>query len=170
MSGKNVDRYMEFLDSPTLTPALDGAGTGVETVAIRLPTSKTEMLAFLLHKVMFEPSGSCYPMVDDTESQLHLALCYNDYAATPYYGSVHGVIAMHRQNASSGQVSGALSDYVYYWKTPEIQDFSPPILIATDVLSLCLRLIGSIAVSGRVRLGYTLEKVGREAFIAALVH
>lgn len=133
---------------------------------ISIPSSKTELFAFLLHKVVF---GLETPeRIDATQTAMGLVLSktgkttVNERATT---------IAFSQQFLSLGDAQGSLTEYqIVEERGARIWDFDPPILIAQDHLHFGMKGLNNTAVQdGGIILYYTLEKVSREAFIAALV-
>ncbi|MBA7550262.1 hypothetical protein ES705_42772 [subsurface metagenome] len=128
------------------------------------PTSKTELMAMLIHSIYIEPNrlvDATTPTTGDTV-EIHLAECSKtacrkvyDPDILAYFFSVTGLNAVW----NNIEITGALM-----WK------FDPPILYPKANLYLAMSTIGMTAIGGAVtRIGYTLEKVSREDFISALV-
>ena len=81
------------------------------------------------------------------------------------------LIAKMMERVSAGGVQGSLSEYFRnIYENPAHWRFDPPVLVAKDTLFLGVVGTGNAnAKSARIRIGYTLQKVSVEAFIAALV-
>jgi len=163
-----AERYMEFLSVVMSLPADAGAWVEQE---VRLPTSKTELFALLIH------------FIEDYYLPPRL-----DIEAEGYYSRT---FSLNKAPSTTGQMKNCgYPDNLYYnckcnnfietaltnirnirGATQERRDFSPPILIAQDTLWWCAENSANVeqATNLSLRIGYTLEKVNREAFIAALV-
>lgn len=151
---------MEFLHARAQE---DTIGVFKET-EIHTPTSKTEKMAMLIHKVMFEG--------DDTQCE------------DPGWHAT--IIGLWNQ---SGSLGVGINDprTMMIWKRfqrksvnfqememgPRVFDFDPPILYARSSIYLGIRQTNSgagVAVkTGDVIIGYTLEKVSERDFISALI-
>jgi len=160
------DRYLEFVavEDGAIPFVVDGYGAYKET-AIPLPTSQTEMLAFLLHRVDFRLG---HPHFIDT--LMTSVACYltKAHQTGPIDLADPDLIAQYFWHVSVNQVAGS---GISKWEDGKnIWTFDPPILIARDHVYMGGRTFQETANQVvQVRLGYTLEKVSREAFIAALV-
>jgi len=167
------EEYLEFL----MAPMNDVLGTGVAggysayvQHEVYLPTSENEQLAFILHMVEFHDS---HIIPSDAEQvSCHSILTKESHSSQPTVGYNADVIAQYFQGYGCGQDSGALSDYVIpLHRGAVIQWFDPPILIARRVIyhggrTYNMPIANSVH---HLRLGYTLRKVSKDAFIAALV-
>jgi len=161
---------MEFICAG-LTDTL-GVPAGYSTyneVMIPLPTSGTEIMALLLHEVDFRIAGP--EMGVDTQMASNSVYLTKSHRTGPVNNCFADpdLLAMYMEHVTINQVAGAgqllWHDGIPVWR------FSPPILIARDAVYFANRTFMQAAANtvASVRLGYTLEKVSREAFIAALV-
>lgn len=154
--------YMEFLRFPSREQAV--IDTYMETV-IPTPCSGNENLAMLIHQIKIR--------VDHPQFVAGVEVYVN--------ASVHD-----RQRSSvSGEMNvGCLMRYMryiwvdaggqYQWQAGELdaitQYFDPPILYAKQNIYFGLNSGNCISVrGGYAAIGYTLEKVAKDDFIAALV-
>jgi len=159
MMGKG-ERYMEFIRGQLYTSA---ANVFTEEV-VQLPTSQTEKLAMLIHQIdidliavdridaTYVEKGGGLGLYSGSSRALHFAgvLCYDTLALSC--------------------TETADKFLAKFGRTTFEHKYDPPILVAQSVL---YAKIQSMAFPGTTyfsyRIGYTLEKVASEAFIAALV-
>jgi len=155
---------MELLNAQVTESA---ANTHTE-IAIQLPTSRSELLAMLVHQVGFElaPNTLIDTVTDDTHAQLRRRSATSILAR-----SDPDLIASYAVFASVGKVVGAAEKAVVLMAEGYLQSyFDPPLLIARNQLYLAVESYNeTVARYAAVRIGYTLEKVSERAFIAALV-
>lgn len=163
------ERFLEFIRALVNYAAAPDDWAEVE---VRLPVSENENLACLIHQVEMQVGSLAGGLAGGTAvHSAHLAL----RSAPP--GTVWdiwnvGVICAHLYAIYSNVADdvkvrfGTKSDNqlaTFY--------FDPPVLIAQNLIYLAAGNfdISTAASYGACRIGYTLEKVTREAFIAALV-
>ena len=158
------ERYMEFLRS---TVEESAAATYTETV-IHCPVSENEQLAMLIHSIEWWIESP--ETIDTKESSLqaHLAMASKTAIARLKDRDVLSIITSTHQ---AGFVEGTLTEFVRTWVRRQwILYFNPPILYPRRVLYLAVAGTENVAAyEADVRIGYTLARVSREAFIAALV-
>ena len=158
--------FMEFITHQVEETTLGTQAWG----QIVLPTSANELLALLLHDVTFHRVGC--DRLDGKTTQMVEAIALRQ---PPSYeglnaGQYPDVIADVSMLVSTNIINA--EGYIWYYQAGRLHwHFDPPILIAQDHLYHGVVGIENTALRvGMVRLGYTLEKVSREAFIASLVH
>lgn len=125
------------------------------------PTSKTEKMAMLIHKIQFH-IDDITGMANDDEIDVDLhdragqveVLNYDDS------GLIEKMNYFLKLTTSGAEEVGMIREINY----------SPPILYAKKKMYSGINSAGMGALTGcDVRIGYTLEKVSQENFIAALV-
>lgn len=155
---------MEFVGGALTIPS--GADGTAEEV-IELPTSETELFALLVHQIQWFNTLAGSNFKAEGEYQRTLGLYRGP-------GGVRGLsdpatIAFHASGMHFTET--ALTNIRESEESPEMMYYNPPILIAHRQIYFAGKHayleVGSF--TAKVRLGYTLEKVSREAFIAALV-
>ena len=159
------DRFLEFVSAHALQSVAD---TDLQ-VAFDIPTSETELLAFLIHRIDWEGNVP----VGIAAAAIGIDGYLTTTIATPAGLGTHinwpSLVDCYMRMARYGtttddQLESDLGDQ------HRIHHFDPPILIAQRTLYLTIHTSASTVVNDvAIRLGYTLEKVSREAFIAALV-
>ncbi len=156
---------MEFLRGKITETA---ANTYTE-VEISAPTSRSEKLAMLIWQILFQLD---LPTLEDGESNFTRTHLANATSQTPIH-DLDDDECLHRMRANiqAGAGQGSLSEYLILDQTgPEIRYFAPPLLYAKDSLFLAIEGTGNpTAKAVQVQVGYTLERVPPEMFIAALV-
>lgn len=160
------ERFMEFLGVESGQIAFNAAGYGVYTeVPIPLPTSQTEKLALLVHQVEFRLGHPSF-----TDTKMTSVACYltKSHQTGPITLVDPDLLAQFFWHVSVNQVAASgiseWQDGVRIWR------FDPAVLIARDHLYMGGRTFQETANQVcQVRIGYTLEKVSQDAFIAALV-
>jgi len=160
------ERFMEFVAVESGAIAFNAVGYGDYTeVEIPLPTSKTETMAMLLHRVDFRLG---HPHFIDTQMNSVSGYLTKSHQTGPIDLADPDLIAQYFWHVSVNQVAGA---GISEWEDgSKLWLFDPAILIARDKLYMGGRTFMETANQVcQVRVGYTLEKVSREAFIAALV-
>lgn len=166
-------RYMEFIHARAELQSGDGIDDIV--VPIYLPTSKTESYAMLIHKIQ---GCTSTPHLEKAEADyvLDAGLVYQPTPISLVPGSPNVIQAWGMVNRIVETALTVMAQLVSLCGNGGggngcDVNFSPPILIAADVIYLMyFRDPGSEwFVTADVRIGYTLERVSREAFIAALV-
>jgi len=136
---------------------------------IPTPCSTTENMAMLIHWVFFH--------TDDPQSD------EGSYGAITTYLARHSqsggiamqdpdCIAAYQQTIAIGRYEGTLSEYYEYYEDPQVLVFDPPVLYAKSVIYHGIGTVqqpGAALKTSDVAIGYTLEKVSKDDFIAALV-
>ena len=156
--------YMEFLRGIIKQTALNAYAQ----VAIRTPTSKTEVMAMLIHDI--ELIQECPEVIDATITVLRYHIA--DRTHTFVRGQeVEGVLIFTSIGVNAGATQGTLSEYMSIWQEGSpYRHFDPPVLYARDEIYLGMESVACTGLHmGVVQIGYTLERVSREDFIAALV-
>ncbi|MBA7699380.1 hypothetical protein ES703_108075 [subsurface metagenome] len=164
------ERYLEWICAGVTDTLGVPAGYSVyNEIMIPLPTSGTEIMALLLHEVDFIVAGAEFGV--DTQMSSNGVYLTKSHHTAPVNNNLADpdLIAMFMEHATINQVAGA--GQLLWWDGIPVWRFSPPILIARDAVYFANRTFSQAAANtvASVRLGYTLEKVSREAFIAALV-
>jgi len=136
---------------------------------IQTPVSKSESLAMLIHFLRFElpPNSQIDTLIVDTHVQLRRrssstgSLARNDPS----------VIATYAEFVSVGKVAGAAEKAIAYTSEgSKLVYYDPALLIAQSVLYLSVKSYNETVVRyGHCQIGYTLGKVSKESFIAALI-
>ena len=143
------------------------ANTYVEE-EIATPVSRSENLAMLIWQVAFQMDR---PDLEDAQSNnmgVHLASESKSALVTI---DSNDIIHTVRWFVEAGNVQGSLSEYAYDSMTGAVVwDFAPPVLYAKgEMFAQVLGEGNANAKSAHVLVGYTLERVNAELFIAALV-
>ena len=147
-----------FLEWLRMTIVEIGANTFTE-VEQRTPVSKTEKLAMLIHRVELEIGGE-FEMNDGDEVNIQLA---DEHQVAEITISNAHLVAKSGFRAD-GAAAGAVVN------TPYVIVFEPPQLYSKSSIFLGgngLSQTNPLVYDGRI--GYTLEKVDSDAYIAALV-
>jgi len=157
---------MEFIGVESGQIAFNAVGYGAYTeVAIPVPTSQNEKLAMLVHEVRFRLGHPSY-----VDGQMNSVSCYltKSHQTGPIDMADPDLLAQFFWHVSVNQVAGAGIDH---WEDGhKVWHFDPAVLIARDHLYMGGRTFQETGNQVcQVRIGYTLEKVTQEAFIAALV-
>lgn len=136
---------------------------------IHTPVSKTANIAMLIHQIRFElpPNTQVDTAIVDTHVQLRKrssttgSLARNDPA----------IIATYAEFVSVGKVAGAAEKAIAYTSQgSRLIYYKPPYLVAASRLYLAVKSYNETVVHYALcQIGYTLEKVSHEDFIAALV-
>ena len=144
------------------------AGTMFEE-EIYLPSSKTETLAMLIHKVAIDITS--LERIDATQTMVIAGLSKRSNPSSTRYGCDPAIIAGYGAALDCGMMEGTLSEFKVFQEYGEqVTYFDPPILIARDRLWLVAKTYNQLSLTFvTCVIGYTLEKVTRDAFIAALV-
>jgi hypothetical protein len=153
--------FMEYLQT-TVASSLAVATEGLPT-----PVSKTEELAMLIHQIMIDPADPTFSAgVVTTISACVTDESHEGDGLTPPLGD-RSVLYKIDRRANEGIVAGAFSRIQ---SGPMIAYFDPPILYAKSTI-YCEAEHSANAGGGdcEFKIGYTLEKVSRDDFIAALV-
>jgi len=156
----NSERYLEWIGFH-----IDEQAPNTYTeVPIELPTSENETLALLLHRIEFEMEhGERIPGLIthvDTGLRHRSGVGYPHINVPDVIASVDLELCIEAAGVHTGRVADTI--------VPKL--FDPPILVATRQIYLFIQGANNVGASECYgRIGYTLEKVSREAFIAALV-
>lgn len=157
------ERFMEFIGGQLLITA--GTEGVQQELELDLPTSKTETMAMLIHLIELDIADINGQAGDRVQSNVYLSK-----SSMPSKFRYHGsdILAWY---CLLYEMTVAAGECYIYESGSKLTYFNPPILIARDKLYLGHKGYEYDAVSTYVtgRIGYTLEKVSREAFIAALV-
>lgn len=152
----NKGPFMEFLNI-RVNQAVANTWT---TAPWATPSSKTEKMAMLIHKIIFEHTILDAPAQDD-----HTLLILSTQALDQDYPiSDPRIIAKMIKVFEALTSGGAYEDQIFE------MNFNPPILYPKASIHLGIDCSGQAnPEDGFCKIGYTLEKVSDEAFIAALV-
>ena len=155
---------MEYLGAQVTQAVADTDAT----VEIPLPTSETEQLAMLIHQVEFEGNvpGLVAGATLGGDLYLHRLPTFARSGAALHIDDPTLIAAWMRvMRATAGGVVD-LCD----WYQQGLYVAVPPVLIALGSIYLTIHTSATTVVNdGAVRIGYTLERVTSEVFIAALV-
>lgn len=161
--GKSDERFIEFITDRISESAIN-TFTQEE---IALPTSKTEMMAFLLHTVDIFVETPTF--VASTNVSRRCQLTLDEATGMDWYNAFRLIATLSRDDHWGALIDDPCPRSGFSYGR-ERWVFDPPLLIARD--HIYAAVVGhnetTVCVSD-VRLGYTLERVSREAFIAALV-
>ncbi len=157
--------FLEFLRGRVTETA---ANTFTE-VEITTPASRTESLAMLIHQVKFATS---MPDTEDAQQNtVETQLTKTTQSAIINIDN-DAQIDAHTIIEAAGVVQGSLSEY-YRLETQGIgtwRHFHPAILYPRAGIFLGVQGTGNAnARTGQIQIGYTLERVSKDDFIAALV-
>jgi len=156
--------YMEFLRKEGKTP-----NTGAYTEeTILCPVSETELMAMLIHKIHLycgipeiaagEDRTMNVQLTSDSKNAI-VSWEDNDVLAKFSWGAF----------ASTTLIAGAQIESHVVQIEPPVKYFDPPILYSKRELYLGGYCSAAIPLKFGVIIGYTLERVSRADFIAALV-
>ena len=165
--------FMEFI-SWNISGAVDQGNATWAMDTIKLPVSGTELLALLIHSIHIETghvSLELYKAGGEYRQIASLSL------RKPAYGEVverFDPAGLAFINHCVVMVETALSNFGYMARpTVEYKTFDPPILIAQSEIYVSGEVRSTVAQDQQMacsgRIGYTLEKVSKDDFIAALV-
>lgn len=131
------------------------------------PVSRSEKLAMLIWDVWL--FGGNVEQVDGVEVSQNVQLTKESVSASLAFEDDDLVAGYHRQVSQQDQ--GSLSEYITYQElAPGHWNFSPPMLYTKSKLFLSSDSAGATAVRAfAAKVGYTLERVDPNTFIAALV-
>lgn len=153
-----VERYMEFLNCQIYNP-IDEGFTIVES---QCPTSTIESMAMLIHMISFR---LYMPPPSAGVVSAHVAELVNRLINDTIDEYDSGLIA--RCRALVEQTGAGVA---FWFEAPTEHYFNPPILYAKSSLFFCAKGTNTErTIKAECRIGYTLEKVTKDAFIAALV-
>lgn len=146
--------------------------TTINTTAeyeIVTPVSKSEAIAMLIHQLRFELAPPT--LIDTLTVDTHVQLRRRSSTTGALARSDPSVIATYAVFASVNKVAGAAEKAIAYTEEgSKLINYDPPLLIAASRLYLAVKSYVETAVRyGHCQIGYTLEKVSKEDFIAALV-
>jgi len=156
--------YMEFLRKEGKTP---GTGAYTEEV-IYCPTSETELMAMLIHKIHLYCG---IPEIATGEDRTMSAQLCSDSKNAIVSWEDKDVLAKFSWGsfASTTLIAGAQQESHVVQVEPPVKYFNPPILYSKRELYLGGYCTAALSLKFGVIIGYTLERVSREDFIAALV-
>lgn len=159
-----IQQFMEFLRQRVTETAANTFTCG----EIRCPVSETESLVMLVHRMeIYIPNVD---RIDSTIVWTSAAIGYND--ANERSSNQSSVIHQTMMQEDCGSEEGSLSEYhqSIILEGEAVAYFNPPLVIAQSVLYPKLVSLGMPTPNyANFRIAYTLEKVSRESFIAALV-
>lgn len=137
--------------------------------AIPTPVSKTEELAMLIHMIEWHTDD---PQCTEGDYASVLTGLYSQSQSGAVGLQYPDTIDAYQQSIMLGRYQGTLSEYFEYYKDPQVKHFDPPILYAKSFIYHGVQGVqqpaGALKTSV-LRIGYTLEKVTKDAFIDALV-
>ncbi len=157
--------FMEFIRDSVTESA---ANTYTET-EIKTPASRTEKLAMLIWQMEIEAG---LPDIEDAQSNATLTQLVKTTQNTGLGLQDEDLLMRVNKLANVGTVQGSLTEFQRYQELDAsvIRYFDPPILYAKAEMFLGIVGSGNAAAgSSGARVGYTLERVASEEFIAALV-
>jgi hypothetical protein len=158
------DRYMEFLNASVRQSA---ANTYTQE-EVDLPVSENENLAMLIHRIdLFVDTPD---IVDATWTRVAGQLTWRSEAGMIWWDDP-SLIARLDEDISTGQAQGTLSEFFDHRRLgANVYIFQPAVLVAQRQIFIATDGDGCAAAMGCVaRIGYTIEKVSKEAFISSLV-
>lgn len=156
---------MEFLRAEVSEPT---ANTFTQ-VEISTPASRSEELAMLIWKVVFQID---MPDVEDGQRNAVQGRLTRSSQTAIINEHDPDLIAWITANLGAGQVEGSLSEYFEKTVRPSngFWDFAPPVLYAkSEMFAQVVGTGNAQTKSCHVLLGYTLERVSTSQFISALV-
>lgn len=160
------ERFMEFIHADVTSSATGDAG--VEAAEIHMPVSENENLACLIHRVDFLVNML---LTADLAAATNIwrGGSLNTFPAADHADMLIGVpgcLAMYIWGATTS-AAGVLSNQ----EGERAWLFDPPLLIARRQLYVAAYRSVGVAndTNCRINIGYTVEKVSKDAFIAALV-
>ncbi|MBA7709763.1 hypothetical protein ES703_118688 [subsurface metagenome] len=157
----NVERYMEFMRDVVSQDVVD---TYTEK-AIPCPVSGNENLAMLIHMIV----GTMEPCVPVLTEDNEVIAAVHDRSMTLTGGWRYPGTLLYHHHGYNSTLSAAGLGYV---RTSAIQImyFNPPVLYAKAYIYHCINSeLATDRRSHEIAIGYTIEKVTKDAFIAALV-
>lgn len=164
MGKSNYGAFMEFMKGKVTEPTLN---TYTE-IALVTPASKTEQMAMLIHQILLRVDGP-----DPVDADLSYVYAQLTKRTMSGFTEVDDPACLYSRIWSQklGIAEGTLSEYACFsqghWP---IIYFDPPILYTRDYMYLAvLGDANTVVKSAYLSLGYTIEKVTTEQFIAALV-
>jgi len=161
MAKTRTEALMEFIDQYLRMAVINTR----EELEFSVPTSRTELMAMLIHDVWFN-----IPACDRrTNIAVRSAISLNRKRGANMIPRLDSdVIASHWESVWVHPSDTCI--YVTYGWFPHWH-FDPPVLVARDTLFLALYSENFMEEGqySNLRIGYTLERVSQDAFIAALV-
>jgi len=162
-----ADRFMEFIRASIVSTNVGDAG--VKSAEIQMPVSENENLAVLIHKVnfLFNAFLTADLGASSSGAARQTGLCtFPPKVHADMLVNTPGCLAMSIlwwTQSASGDMTGEEGHREW--------DFNPPLLVAKRSLYVgAYRGTGlTTETSAMVSIGYTVEKVSKDAFIAALV-
>ncbi len=161
-------QLMEFLRGRLLVPT----GPTLNKEIIALPSSKTELMAVLLHDIWFQakyvdPSLKAGDMMYSTEYSISTR---EPPASNVFHYNEEGCLMFYYRGRSYTESALSNTEGMQFEGQRQMH-FDPPVLIAQDYLWVAGMSNKAVMLESTAyyMLGYTIDKVSREAFIAALV-
>lgn len=162
---RSTGPFTEYLRGNLLE---SGANTFTE-LEIATPVGRSEDIVMLIHGVTMFVGD---PDIEDAQTnlvQIHLHNATRLAISTP---DVAGNIYFHDEANSVGVIQGTLSEFQHYFSRgdPYFRMYQPPRLYAKA--SIFMGIVGTGNANPKrmqMRLEYTLARVSKEEFIAALV-
>ena len=154
----NHGPFMEFMRLKVVMSAADT----YDEQDFQTPASKTENLAMLIHQITVSTS-TWTGAVEGDNMIMHIASTSETDTLNPDDPHLVGgaVFGKEIKLATNGMYIDRIHDTIY---------FDPPILYAKNKIYIGMNTVGQGAVkTGYAALGYTLEKVDKDSYIAALV-
>lgn len=134
---------------------------------IQTPASRSEKLAMLIWRMQIYPDP---PSLEDGQTNTVRVHVAKQSATAVLVPENDAVLFRYRKQLSAGAIAGTLSEYLSVEVNPEVVTFAPPFLYAKSSLFIGMEGVGNaIALACGLMIGYTLERVPAELFIAALV-
>ena len=155
---------MEFIRGAV---TMSGANTFTE-VEVATPASRSEKLAMLIWRIAWFPNNPVH--IDGSEVSLRMQLARDTQAAI-LAAEDDDLVSNIQVVSRMGTAQGSLSEYAsVFVRGALLEYFQPPLLYAKQSIFLGVDTVSdNTARSGAFVLGYTLERVPAELFIASLV-
>ena len=156
---------MEFVRGTVL----ESAANTYTVSEIPTPVSRTEKLAMLIWKIQIDLNTAS--LEDGQQNSMQAQLTRNREGGMLRLDDP-GLLAGSFKVTEAGAAQGSLSEYLREYVDPpsSIQDFQPPFLFAKSEMFISAQGVGnSAALRASARVGYTLERIPADIFIAALV-
>ena len=160
------EAFLEFING-VLTESAANTFTELE---IATPASRTALSAMLIWLIEFDMTT---PDIEDAQTNVTNIQLTRDTTTGLNNLEDDDLLARWSISVAAGAIQGSLSEYLVASgldPRPRVFKFDPPILYPRSSVWLGIQGTGNVNVkTGRCRVGYTLEKVSQQAFIAALV-
>lgn len=155
---------MEFLRANVYQDAINTFAI----TELRCPVSRTELMAMLIHSIELRVDASEPDLTKTAQGHISCNLL------TRIFGTGAGIstpgvleLAVSEREIWTLGTEELISDHD---EIPLMHYYNPPILYPRDTMYLSVWSLYQLALHGAdVKIGYTLEKVSQQAFIAALV-